>query len=144
MSARFAIAASRFNEEITDKLVASCIRTLKSRGVPASGIKTVRVPGAYEIPWAANEFARSGRFDAVICLGAVLKGRTPQNDHISRAVIDELQRIAVRTRVPCILGVITPRTWAQAAARTKGGMDRGKESALAALEMAALKRRGSL
>lgn len=141
MNARFAIAASRFNEEITDKLVASCVRTLTSRGVPASRIKTVRVPGAYEIPWAAHELARSGRYDAVICIGAVLKGETPQNDHISRAVIDAIGRIAVDTRVPCILGVITPRTWAQAVARTKGETDRGRESALAALEMAALKRR---
>lgn len=138
MNLRFAIAASRFNEEITDKLVASCEKTLKAHGVKS--IKTVRVPGGYEIPWAANELARSGRYDAVICIGCVLKGETPQNDHISRAVIDELQRIAVRTRVPCILGIITPKTWAQAVARTKGEMDRGKESALAALEMAALKR----
>jgi 6,7-dimethyl-8-ribityllumazine synthase len=140
MNLRFAIAASRFNEEITDKLVASCEKTLRAHG--ARVIKTVRVPGGYEIPWLANELARSGRYDAVICIGCVLKGQTPQNDHISRSVIDELARIAARTRVPCILGVITPNTWAQAVARTRGAMDRGKESALAALEMAALKRKG--
>ena len=137
---RFAVLTSRFNEEVTGRLRDNCLKTLRARGVPASRVLTVEVPGAYELPWAAQELAASGRFDAVICLGAVLKGQTPQNDFISQAVITHLQRISLDTRVPCILGVITPRTWAQAVARTKGEFDRGREAALAALEMAELRR----
>lgn len=141
---RFGIVVSRFNEEVTDRLRKSCVKTLRSRGVAASRIRVVEVPGGFEIPWAAQELARSGRFDAVICLGAILKGGTPQNDYISRATCAHIQRISLETRVPCILGVITPNTWAQAMARTRGELDRGKESALAALETAALKKRGAL
>ena len=139
---RFGIVASRFNEEITDRLLANCLKTLRARGVGKAAVRVLRVPGAYEIPWAAQELARSRRFDAVICLGAILKGGTPQNDYISDAVIHAVQRIALETRTPCILGIIVPNTWKQAVERTRGGMDRGRESALAALEMAGLK--GSL
>ncbi|MFH1723924.1 MAG: 6,7-dimethyl-8-ribityllumazine synthase [Elusimicrobiota bacterium] len=139
MNPRFGIVVSRFNEEITGKLLVNCLRTLKENGVPARRIHVVRVPGGFEIPWAAQELARSRRFDAVICLGAVLKGQTPQNDFISAATFVHIQRISLETRVPCILGVITPKTWAQAVARTKGSFDRGSEAAQAALEMAALK-----
>jgi len=136
------IVVSRFNEEITSALHANCVKTLKKKGVPANHIDSVWVPGGYEIPWAAQEMALSKRYDAVICLGAVLKGQTPQNDYISSATYLHLQKISLQTRIPCILGVITPKTYAQALARTRGEMDRGKESALAALEMAALKIKG--
>ena len=138
---RFGIVASRFNHEITDRLLENCLATLRRHGVSGGAVRVVRVPGAFEIPWAAQELARSRRFDAVICLGAVLKGGTPQNDYISDAVIHSIQRVSLETRTPCILGVIVPDTWKQAVARTRGEMDRGRESALAALEMAALKRK---
>ncbi len=136
---RFGIVVSRFNKEITDKLYANCVRTLKKHGVAKSRIRTVRVPGGFEIPWAAQELARTKRFDAVICLGAILKGQTPQNDYMSQATCTHIQRISLETRVPCILGVIVPNTYAQALARTRGRFDRGTEAALAALEMAGLK-----
>jgi 6,7-dimethyl-8-ribityllumazine synthase len=139
---RLGIVVSRFNEEITSTLHANCVKTLKKNGVPENRIDSVWVPGGYEIPWAAQEMALSKRYDAVICLGAVLKGQTPQNDYISSATYLHLQKISLQTRIPCILGVITPKTYAQALARTRGEMDRGKESALAALEMAALKIEG--
>ncbi|MBI3300327.1 MAG: 6,7-dimethyl-8-ribityllumazine synthase [Elusimicrobia bacterium] len=135
---RIAVAASRFNEEVTARLLASCIRTLARGGVAAADIEVVRVPGGFELPWAAARLAKGRRFDAVIALGCVLKGSTPQNDHISSATVFHLQRIAVETGVPVILGVITPNTWAQALARTKGALDRGKEAAEAALEVVAL------
>ncbi len=138
----FGIVVSRFNTEITSALHRNCLRTLRRAGVAAGRIRTVWVPGGFEIPWAAQELARSKRFDAVICLGAVLKGQTPQNDYISQATFTHIQRISLETRVPCILGVITPKTWGQAVARTRGRFDRGKEAALAALEMAALKNSG--
>ena len=137
---RIAVAASRFNTEVTDRLLASCLKTLAEGGVPARAVKVVRVPGGFELPWAVNRLASSRRYDAVVALGCVLRGSTPQNDHISRSVVDHLQAVAVETGVPVVLGVITPNTWVQAMARTRGALDRGKEAAEAALAMAALKR----
>lgn len=136
---KIAIAVSRFNEEITSSLLKSCLRTIKAEGWTESQLKVVHVPGGFELPWTVQELARSGRYEAVIALGCVLKGQTPQNDHISRSLVQSLHRIGLETRVPVILGVLTPNTWAQAVARTKGGLDRGKEAALAALEMTALR-----
>ena len=136
---RIAVAVSRFNEEVTSRLLASCLKTLKDEGWKDSQLTVVHVPGGYELPWTVNELARTGRYDAVVALGCVLKGQTPQNDHISRSLVQSLHRISVDVRVPVILGVLTPNTEAQALARTKGALDRGKEAALAALEMVALK-----
>ncbi len=138
---RFGIVVSRFNEEVTSKLLKSCLKTLKSRGVPSSEVRVVEVPGGYEIPWAAQELALTGRFSVIITLGAILRGATPQNEHIARSTISHLHDIALKTRVPCVLGIITPDTWRQAVARTRGSLDRGREAALAALDMAALRRR---
>ncbi len=134
---RFGVVASRFNEEITDALLASCTKRLEKAG---ADVEVVRVPGGFEIPWAANRLAATKRFDAVITLGCVLRGRTPQNDHIARSVFQRLHDVSIATGVPCVLGIITPNTWAQAVARTKGKMDRGCEAAEAALEMAGLRR----
>jgi 6,7-dimethyl-8-ribityllumazine synthase len=136
---RAAIAVSRFNEEVTSRLLAGCLKTFKAAGWEDSRLTVVRVPGGFELPWTVNELARSGRYEAVVALGCVLKGRTRQNEHISRSLVQSLHRISVDARVPVILGVLTPDTWAQALARTKGGLDRGREAALAALEMIALR-----
>ena len=105
---RVGVIVSRFNEEVTSRLLASCLKTLANKGVPASQVEVVHVPGAYEIPWAANELALSNRCEVVIALGAILKGGTSQNDHIARSTIQHLHDVALSTRVPCILGVITP------------------------------------
>ena len=134
-----AVAVSRFNEEITDALLKSFLKTLKEEGWPQKRVKVVHVPGGYELPWAVNELARSRRYAAVAALGCVLRGSTRQNEHISRSLVQSLHRISVDARVPVILGVITPDTWSQAVVRTKGKLDRGREAALAALEMAALR-----
>lgn len=135
---RVAIVVSRFNEEVTSRLLASCLKTFKDEGWTEARLKVVRVPGGYEIPWAAAELARTGKYAAVVTLGCVLKGQTPQNDHIASSLIDSLHRVSLETRVPVILGVLTPNTWRQAMARTRGALDRGREAALAALEMVAL------
>ena len=132
---RIAIVASRFNSEVTDRLLESCLARLSRGGVPRSAVDVVRVPGAWEIPWAVQERAGSRRYGCVIALGAVLQGRTSQNEHLSRSVFQALQLVALKTRVPCVLGVITPRTSAQAMARTRGELDRGRESAEAALDL---------
>lgn len=139
---RIGVVVSRFNEEVTSRLLAGCLKTLKSKGVSGKNVAVVEVPGGWEIPWAAQELALSGKFDVIVCLGAVLKGRTAQNGYIAQAVYARLQSISLDTRVPCILGVIVPATYAQAMARVKGKLDRGRESALAALEMAKLKMTG--
>ena len=136
---RVAIVKSRFNEEVTSRLLASCLKTFKSEGWTDAQLKVVEVPGGWEIPWAVQELAKTNLYSAVVTLGCVLKGQTPQNDHLARSLVQSLHRISLDTRIPVILGVITPDTEKQAMARTKGKMDRGQEAALAALEMIALK-----
>jgi 6,7-dimethyl-8-ribityllumazine synthase len=136
---RVAVAVSRFNEEVTSRLLANCLKTFRDEGWKDSQLTVVHVPGGYELPWTVNELARTGRYDAVVALGCVLKGQTPQNDHIAASLVASLHRISLDARVPVILGVLTPNTWAQAVARTKGALDRGREAALAALEMVALR-----
>lgn len=137
---KIAIAVSRFNEEVTAKLLNSCLRTLRAEGLKDAQLKVVDVPGGFELPWTVNELARTGRYDCVVALGCVLKGSTRQNEHISRSLVHQLHHISVAARVPVVMGVITPDTWKQAVARTKGALDRGKEAALAALEMAATRK----
>ena len=132
---RFGIVVARFNSEITDKLLENCRSALHAAGVPDFNIQVVWVPGSFEIPWAAQEMALSKRFDAVICLGAILKGRTPQNEHIAASAVHHIHSVSLSTRVPCILGIITPNTLAQAKARTRGELDRGREAAHAALAL---------
>lgn len=137
---KIAIAVSRFNEDVTSKLLNSCLKTLRHGGLKDSALKVVDVPGGFELPWTVNELARSGRYACVVALGCVLKGSTPQNEHISRSLVLQLHDISVATRVPVVMGVITPNTWKQAVARTRGALDRGREAAHAALEMAAKRR----
>jgi len=138
---RFCVVAARFNEEVTDRLLESCLKTLEQAGMRRDRVVTVRVPGSYELPWAAQEAALAGKFDAVICIGTILKGETPQNSHIAASVFRHLHSVSLSTRVPVILGVIAPDTRERALARTRGELDRGREAALAALEMAELRRR---
>ena len=129
------IVASRFNEKITQRLLSHCTKTLIAGKIEKSKISVIRVPGAYEIPWTLQEMALSEKYSVLIALGCILKGGTSQNDYISKAVIENIQKISLQTRVPCVLGVITPNTEKQALARTRGDMDRGKEAAMAALAM---------
>lgn len=136
-----AIAVSRFNEDVTSRLFQNCEKTLRAHGVRPTDIRAFHVPGGYELPWLVNELALSRRYEVVIALGCILKGSTPQNMHIARSTVMHLHDVALKTRVPVILGVITPNTYSQALARTKGALDRGKEAALAALEIMELGRR---
>ena len=141
MNPHIGIVVSRFNEEITSRLLKNCLRTLKSKGIAQSCLHIVHVPGGYEIPWAVQELSLKGKCQVIIALGAIIKGSTPQNNHISRSTIHHLHAISLKTRIPCILGIITPNTHAQAMARTKGSLDRGRESALAALGIIEARRR---
>ncbi len=139
---KIGIVVSRFNIDVTDRLLAGCLKTLGAAKIEESDISVVRVPGAYEIPWTLQEMALSKKYSILITLGCILKGETPQNDYMAKSVVENIQKISLQTRVPCVLGVITPNTEKQALARTKGEMDRGKEAALAALEMLRIKLRG--
>ena len=140
--ARFAVIVSRFNEAITGRLGEGARAALTEAGASAEQIETFTVPGAFELPQAARGAAETGRFDAVVCLGCVIRGETPHFEYISAAVAHGLMAAAGETGVPMAFGVLTTDTWEQAEARAGGGRDnKGFEAAAAALEMAALFRR---
>jgi 6,7-dimethyl-8-ribityllumazine synthase len=136
---RIGIVAARFNAGLVDALAERAAATLVAAGVPAAAVETVRVPGSHEIPWAVQQLAASGRFDAVIGLGVLIAGDTNHHEMVGDAVAAALMRVSLDTRVPVINGVIVVNTLAQAEARATGPINRGREFAAAALEMAALK-----
>ena len=136
---RFAVVVSRFNEGITSSLRRAALDSLRARG--ADNVQVFDVPGAYEIPQAARAAAETGRFDAVVCLGCVIRGETPHFDYISSAVAHGIMTAAGDTGVPMAFGVLTTDTMEQATARAGEGPDnKGREAAFAAIEMAALYR----
>ncbi|MGH9371183.1 MAG: 6,7-dimethyl-8-ribityllumazine synthase [Vicinamibacterales bacterium] len=137
--AQFALIVSRFNEAITSRLTSGARRALLEAGAAATDIATFVVPGAFELPQAARGAAETGRFDAIVCLGCVIRGETPHFEYISAAVAHGLMEASGETGVPMAFGVLTTDTWEQAEARAGEGRDnKGFEAAAAALEMAAL------
>jgi 6,7-dimethyl-8-ribityllumazine synthase len=145
---RFAIVVSRFNESITTRLLDGAVQTLLAHGVADDRIEVVWTPGAFEIPTVANRLAASGRYLAIICLGAVIRGETSHDEHINRAVSSSLCEIGVHYGLPVLFGVLTCNTVEQAIARSGGqaattGKDqaesrignKGVDCAEAALEM---------
>lgn len=136
---RFALAVSRFNATVTDALAAGARAALVSAKARDTDIEDVRVPGAYELPQAARRLAQTGRFDAVICLGCVIRGETPHFEYIASAVAHGIMQASADTGVPIAFGVLTTDTAEQAAARAGAGREnKGWEAAAAALEMARL------
>lgn len=133
---RFAIVAGRFNGFIVEALVAGANDALVRSGVSADDIDVARVPGAYEIPLVARKMATSGRYDAVICLGAVIRGATAHFDYVAGEVAKGITRLSEDTGIPVMFGVLTTDTIEQAIERagTKAG-NKGAESAIAAIEM---------
>ena len=139
---RFCIITSRFNEEITHALRDGARETLLEAGAGDAALELLDVPGAFELPQAARCAAETGRFDAIICLGCVIRGETPHFDYISRAAADGIMAAAGETGVPMAFGVLTTDTLAQAQARSVPGPDnKGREAAAAAIEMATIFRR---
>ncbi|MFA5145486.1 MAG: 6,7-dimethyl-8-ribityllumazine synthase [Candidatus Omnitrophota bacterium] len=136
---KFGIVASRFNDFITKELISGCIDALVRHGAEDKDLKTVWVPGAFEIPLVAQRLAKSKSYDAVICLGTVIRGSTPHFDYIAQEVSKGIARVAQDTGVPVIFGVITADTIEQAIERagTKEG-NKGQDAALSAIEMANL------
>ena len=137
--ARFLLIVSRFNSAITDRLTVGAQSALIEAGASGDQIGIASVPGAFELPQAARAAAESGRYDAIVCLGCVIRGETPHFEYISAAVAHGLMAAAGETGIPMAFGVLTTDTWEQADARAGGGRDnKGFEAAAAALEMAAL------
>ena len=136
---RFGIIISRYNEFLSSKLLDGAVDTLKQHGAQDSSIDVAWVPGSFEIPIAAQRIAKSKRYDAVICLGAVIRGATPHFDYIANEVAKGVARVSLDTGIPCIFGVITADNLEQAIERagTKQG-NKGRDAAINAIEMANL------
>ena len=133
---RFAIVVSSFNKEITDGLLRGACAVLSEAGVTDADVTIVRVPGAFEIPLAARHLIMTDRFDAIVCLGCLIKGDTMHFEYIAEAVSHGIMAVSADTGVPATFGVLTTLTEEQAAARAADGPDnKGREAALAAVEM---------
>lgn len=138
---RYAIVASRFNALVVDKLVAGALGCLQAHGISEGDVSVLRVPGAFELPQAAKRLALTGRFDAVITLGVVIRGRTPHFDYVCQACTQGLTQVALESDCPVVFGVLTTNDLAQAQERSGGKHgNKGHDAALAALEMVALYR----
>jgi 6,7-dimethyl-8-ribityllumazine synthase len=140
-SLAIAVVVARFNAYVTERLLAGALGALRDRGVPDDRVVIVRVPGAFEIPLAARELAASGRFDAVVCLGAVIRGDTPHFDFVAQAATDGLGRVMLDTGVPIAFGVLTTNTVEQALDRSVEGQgNKGAEAVETVIEMITVKR----
>jgi 6,7-dimethyl-8-ribityllumazine synthase len=138
---RFAIVVSRYNDSITRKLLDGALKTLTSAGVNDDDLDVAWVPGAWEIPVVAQRLARSGRYVAVLCLGAVIKGETTHDQYINQQVSHSLGRISLEANIPVLFGVLTCNNMEQAIHRSGGNVgNKGSECAEAALEMVNLLR----
>ena len=135
----YAIALGRFYEELAERLLAGAQEAFAEQG--HEEVTVLEVPGAFELPLAASYAARSGRFDGVVCLGAVIRGETDHYDFVCAETASGVMRVQLETGVPCAFGVLTCETMEQALARTGGGKrDQGRHAAEAAMQMAALRR----
>ena len=136
---KFGIVAARFNEFIVSKLVGGALDTLHRHETADSDLDVAWVPGAFEIPIAAKKMAESGKYDAVLCLGAVIRGSTTHYDYVCNEVSKGVAQVGLQTGVPTIFGVVTTENIEQAIERagTKAG-NKGADAAMAAMEMASL------
>lgn len=136
---KFGIIASRFNDFITKELVSGCLDTLIRHGANNEDLSITWVPGAFEVPLLAQRLAKSKSYDALICLGTVIRGSTPHFDYIASEVAKGIAKVSLDTGLPVIFGIITADTIEQAVERagTKEG-NKGRDAALSAIEMANL------
>ena len=136
---KFALVVSRFNDFITDKLLSGALDALVRSGAKDSDIQIVKVPGAFEIPLVAQKMATQKKINAIICLGAVIRGATPHFDYVSAEVSKGIAQVSLDSGVPIIFGIVTTDTIEQAIERagTKAG-NKGWSAAMAAVEMANL------
>ena len=133
---RFAVVVAKFNDFVTAKLAAAAREALLEHGVKAEDVVEIAVPGAFELPLAAKAAADTGRYDAVICVGAVIRGGTPHFDYVAGECARGVANVPLVTGVPAIFGVLTTDDVEQATERAGGSMgNKGRDAALAALEM---------
>jgi len=139
---RFAIVVSRFNSFITERLLAGALDGLVRHGADADTIDVIKVPGSWEVPMVAGELARQHKYDAIVCLSAVIRGETPHFDYVAAEAAKGIAHVAAETGVPVAFGVLTTNTLEQAIDRAgaKGG-NKGADAAVTAIEMANLLRR---
>jgi len=136
---RVAVVVARFNEIVTRRLLAGALDGLRARGVANEDVDVAWVPGAFELPMVARRLAASGTYDALICLGAVIRGETAHFDHVAAQAATGIRAAAEATGIPVIFGVLTTDTLEQALARAGGDHgNKGWDAATAALEMASL------
>ena len=136
---RFAIVVAQWNRGVTSKLLEGAIETLTAAGIPDESIDMAHVPGSWEIPLAAQQFARSGNYAAVLCLGAVVRGETTHDQHINRGVSLAISQISLECELPVLFGILTCETMQQALDRAGGPVgNKGSECAEAALHMVGL------
>lgn len=135
-NARFALVVSRFNSFISERLLEAAVDTLQRHGVDRANMHIVRVPGAYEIPLAARTLAKSSNFDALVALGAIIRGATPHFDYVAAGCAKGIAQVSMDCDIPIGFGVLTVDTVEQAVERagTKAG-NKGADAAIAALEM---------
>ncbi len=133
------MVAARFNEVVTERLVEGALSGFRRHGVSDDDVEVAWVPGSFEIPLVARRLARSGQFDAVVCLGTVIRGETTHFDYVAGEAARGIQRASLETDVPCIFGVLTTETMDQALDRAGGKHgNKGWDAAMAAMEMAGL------
>ena len=134
---RMAVVVARFNAHVTSPLYDGCRDELAAHGLPSESLEMVEVPGCFELALVARELGASGRFDAIICIGAIIRGDTPHFDYVSSATANGIQRASLDTGVPVIFGVLTTDNEEQALNRIGGRAGhKGREAALTAIEMA--------
>jgi 6,7-dimethyl-8-ribityllumazine synthase len=138
---KIAVLVSRFNEIVGERLLEGALLALARRGVRDRDVLVARVPGAFELPVAARRIARAGRHDAILCLGAVIRGETAHFDYVAGEASRGIARVAYETGVPVLFGLLTTETLEQALARAGGAQgNKGAEAAEGAIEMARLLR----
>lgn len=138
---RIGVAVSRFNEHITRRLLAGALSALHKSGVAEESVDVVWVPGAYDLPIAAQALARSGRYHALVCLGCVIRGETTHDRYVAFGAAAGLMQVSLGTSVPLTFGVLTTHSLEQAEARSGGAHgNKGEDAAIAAVEMATLLR----
>lgn len=139
---RFGVVVSRFNEFITSRLRDAALDCLRRHGAKDRAVSIFYCPGAFEIPQIAQQLALSGKYDAIICLGCIIRGETPHFEYIANAVSTGISRVALETRMPVVFGVLTTESLEQAIERAgaKGG-NKGWDAAMAAIELADLRRK---
>jgi 6,7-dimethyl-8-ribityllumazine synthase len=136
---RIAIVVSRFNDFVTDRLLAGAQEALREQGIADADVEVLRVPGAFEVPIAAQRVAETGRVAAVVCLGCLIRGATPHFDYIASACAHGITAAAAATGIPMAFGVLTTNSAEEALERAAAGdANKGREAAFAALEMARL------